>query len=500
MADNEPGLDGAIYRSEMQVIQARSFTKSERDTLMSLLTARVGDVFEEGDEPFFWSTRASNDRIDSYFTHMLPSSLQNYAKDADEGVQFQVSHNGSGSMFGGGGEVGFGRSLRGKFSGRTSGDPQTIIDFYTVPGLTCGNMTSDQFIKGARTGIYSDVSIGFMPGEFICDICGNDMLKRWTLDWDDPERCGHYLGMWYEIEGDKKGRKVQCTAGVDHARLNEVSVVYDGATPGAGILAVDIARMAVLTGELNLRDVEVLEQLYRVAIPRPSQIFVPGGTEGAMGKARGFATSDTTTDESKTPPGTEEVVQPTERGAADPAQTQNPSATRAQDDPQETVIAEDDDEEETEEEENERGDPMAALRAKYEGTAIRLGAETPIRTIEILADEVLRLRKDKKRLEKDAEDGRAFRESVLQELDASVVRAFGADGAEERKARHRRMVAGEGITEIRAMIADLEDTAKTRLGGGGRSTKEVLDDGTEREETNADKRRVRGRTEAHLVV
>jgi hypothetical protein len=193
-------------------------------------------------------------------------------------------------------------------------------------------------------------------------------------------------------------------------------------------------------------------------------------------------------------------VQPTERGAADPAQTQNPSATRAQDDPQETVIAEDDDEEETEEEENERGDPMAALRAKYEGTAIRLGAETPIRTIEILADEVLRLRKDKKRLEKDAEDGRAFRESVLQELDASVVRAFGADGAEERKARHRRMVAGEGITEIRAMIADLEDTAKTRLGGGGRSTKEVLDDGTEREETNADKRRVRGRTEAHLVV
>jgi hypothetical protein len=88
------------------------------DSLMQLAISRANDptVFDEV-EPFFFRTRASNSQLDSYFTRMASSSLANYVEDGKRGVQFQNSHNGHGGFLGGGGEVGFGRSLSAELVG-----------------------------------------------------------------------------------------------------------------------------------------------------------------------------------------------------------------------------------------------------------------------------------------------------------------------------------------------------------------------------------------------
>jgi hypothetical protein len=267
MAEKE--LDGTVYHSPVDVRVAKLGTK-ERDSLLELARERAPDpsIFDE-QEPFFFTTRASNDSVDSYWTWMDETSLQNYARDAsDPGVQFQVSHNGAGLF--GGGEVGFGRSLGGEVKNKGRNAKECLIDFYTIRGLACGNVTSDGFIDGARAGIYADVSIGFQPGEMICNICGHDFLKR-SFWGDSEDECNHWPGREYEIDGGKGKKTIRCILQVKNGRLHEVSLVYDGATPGAGIAAVDVARMAAANGDLAASDTAILENLYRVRIAPPAQ-------------------------------------------------------------------------------------------------------------------------------------------------------------------------------------------------------------------------------------
>ncbi len=478
MAEIEPGADTVMYRSSAPV-RVRSYTRTEREALESILHSRVDPSVFEGEgapDPFFFAVEASNGRIDSYFTRMAKSSLRNYADDAnDPGVQFQVSHNGASML--GGGEVGFGRSLQGKFQSRGE-NPATVIDFYTIPGLTCGNMTSDQFITGARAGIYSDVSVGFTPGAFICNICGGDMLKRWELDWDDPDRCSHYPGFTYEIEKTRgKTEKILCIADVEAAHLNEVSTVYDGATPGAGILAVDMGRIAASRGKLDPLDHQLLENIYRVRIDLPERVHALGGI---------------------TMPELNKIVPDSETATRTVAEAveENPSPASAEG--EETVVRLVGATATTEPVAPPEVQPMERLRRKYEGKLEIVGSD-PYRTIELLADMCLEQHGRIQGLEKDAEYGRQAHEEVLSELDVAVVRVFGADAAEEKKKKYRLMASVVDISGIRELISDLESKAGERF-QAGRLTKDVTESEGKVEETPADgSRRLRGKTPAHLV-
>lgn len=239
MSEQEQGVHA--FPAQIRVAQP-----SDRDALLALARQRASDptIFDEL-EPFFWPAIISNQRLDSYWTHMARSSLDNFARGAQEGVSFQNSHRWS--------ELPIGASLTGRVEELESGLVQVVSDFYTLMGLDLNGLSTDQFVRGVRSGVIKDVSIGFSGGTRICDLCRQNYM-----------RCSHWAGMIYETEENGVIRQVRATVTIENATLNEVSAVYDGATPGAVILK---ARAAATEGRLQPKEAEELEIMYRVALP-----------------------------------------------------------------------------------------------------------------------------------------------------------------------------------------------------------------------------------------
>ena len=499
MADNETGVDQPIYRSRAGV-RVTTLSDKQRQSLLELAreNAPDPDIFDEV-EPFFFTARASNTEVDAYFTYMDDSSLQNYVNDAtDPGVQFQNSHNGSGGFFGGGGEVGFGRSLSGKLTG-SKAKREALIDFYTIPGLVCGNMTSDQFIMGARSGVYKDVSIGFSPGRMMCNICGGDFLNGEGLAWDDPDRCFHWPGRKYEVETKSGTRMEVCTLRVEDAHLHEVSTVYDGATPGAGIAAVDQARIASANGRMSDAERTVLESLYHVRIAPPQRIYAvedQGGILVAKFTTTGNTTNLRLDDQDQETDDDEEttVVE---------SDLEDDSGTRAEDDEETTVIEDDDDEgdeDESDDDDEESTDRMLALRDKFKGTVVKINPKTdPHRSIEILGEAVVNLTAKNKRLVREAKFGKAYEESLLDDLDAACVRAFGAEGAKEAKKRYRKIAANLDPEDIEQLTADLNAQGDKRFKPGRQTREGIVEENSDDETAADDSRDHRGPTPAKLI-
>jgi hypothetical protein len=154
------------------------------DSLLSLLKARakVDDDLLEKHEPFFWTAIISTQEVDSYFTRMGRTTLKNYADDANSeaGVPFMNSHRTGGGFlfFSAPGELPMGRSLQGHFyAGQHQGAVRTEASFYTLSDIQLGQVRTDDFIAGVRSGIVKDVSVGFGGGRYVCSICGGDMLR-----------------------------------------------------------------------------------------------------------------------------------------------------------------------------------------------------------------------------------------------------------------------------------------------------------------------------------
>lgn len=225
--------DDLIYPYHAKVVAVRDMA-----AMLDMLKGKMHDPsMMDNMTPFFWSAEISNGNVDSYYTHMLPSTLTNFANDATAGVSFLNSHRHN--------ELPMGRSLRGVYEG-----DRVVADFYTMPGLNLNGVTTDDFITGIKTGLLSDVSVGFSGGSHFCDICRMDYRS-----WD----CPHVAGMKYDIQG---GGQVTATVSVDGARLSEVSAVFDGATPDATILK---ATRMIEAGELKPDAVRMLEARYRMS-------------------------------------------------------------------------------------------------------------------------------------------------------------------------------------------------------------------------------------------
>ena len=203
------------------------------------------------DGAFVREMEISSTRLDSYFTHMMASTLQNFAQEAKEGRSFLDSHDG--------GKLGLGYTFGGELA--IEGDNAlAVANFYTVPGIRFGGQHSfastDDFIKAVEARIVRDVSVGFHGGRWVCDICGGDYFRY--------SQCSHFAGVEYEQTGeDGVTKRTLATVGIHDAHLSEVSAVFDGATPGAMIRK---AQAGVRDGQLKGEALAFLEQRYRVPL------------------------------------------------------------------------------------------------------------------------------------------------------------------------------------------------------------------------------------------
>jgi hypothetical protein len=207
-------------------------------------------------DPFVFRAEISSDRLDAYFTRMHDSTLRNYAEDAARGVALLNSHRHT--------ELPLGYSLDGEY---VEGDtPAVRAAFYTVPGLQLGPVATDHLIRGIEAGIIRDMSVGFHGGEYACSVCQRSLF--------DGE-CRHIPGLSYEKrEGDSVIGSETAFAWIKGAHLSEVSVVYDGATPGAAILK---AEQEAGAGRLAPETARVLEARYRIKLPGTRHVY-PGIT------------------------------------------------------------------------------------------------------------------------------------------------------------------------------------------------------------------------------
>lgn len=227
-----------IFSYPAKVLSTRAL---DMPTMMDMLKSKVFDPSVlDGREPFFWPAEISNSLVDFYSTHMMPTTLQNYANESEIGISFMNSHRHD--------ELPMGRSLSGRLE--QAGDGQRVVsDFYTLPGITLNGVRTDDFIAGVRSGIIRDISVGFYGGQYWCDVCHQNYRSM---------NCSHIAGVEYEVQG---GGKVVCTVGIDGAHLAEVSAVYDGATPNATILK---AQRMVAENELKPEEIRFLESHYRM--------------------------------------------------------------------------------------------------------------------------------------------------------------------------------------------------------------------------------------------
>lgn len=339
-------------------------------------------------QPVFWPAEISNRRLDSYFTRMGISTLRNFAQGANDGVSFQNSHRWM--------ELPLGQSVEGTFV--EEGDAaRALAVFYTLPDLAINGVNTSQFVDAMRAGIVQDVSVGFYGGRFVCDICGRDMLR-------DIE-CRHWPGFEYDVKDGDLTRKVMATATVENALLSEVSAVYDGATPGAGVLK---AQREMDAGRLDRRQADLLEQRYRVRLVGQRQFG--GVTLGA----------DETT------------VILEEREAPPAAPAESPA-----------------------------GDIIASLRRTVDDARAILrrmgaGGESLLEDLEWAAGTMQELRLL-------AEDGRQYRQALVDETLAEGVRAMGKQFNADL---YRGLLVSATIPQLRRMRDDWRVMGDNQFAGG----------------------------------
>lgn len=361
----------------------------------------------EGEEPYFFSAEISNDRLDSHYTRMAQSSLKNYAAEAEAGVSFLYSHDPSELI---------GRSIGGRFVGaQGDGVAKVTADFFALPGLQLGTVSSDQVIRALKTSVLRDVSVGFYGGKLICSICGRDILR----DWD----CWHYPGFTYEVEGNGAVAEETCTADVEGAHLAETSGVYKGSTPGASIRAAVIvkAERDAEAGKIKPEARQLIEQRYRIHLPEKRPL-ITGKERDDVNEKR------------------ESAEQPTKPADA-PNEPQGQPQTPPADGDAETERS-----------------VVSFAREQYIAASFKEeDAPTSMRALVALAL-----------------DGTRYRESLIEEALAEGVRA---NGAEFKRDDYEKTLRGLPVGTIRVMRDDWARIAKEKFPGGRQTQDDAQEQG-----------------------
>lgn len=222
--------------------RVRSVTDADNAALVARISEQHG--LPAAASLYLWRAEISNDMLDSHFTHMAESTLNNYAADARAGVAFLKGHDWR--------ALPIGYSVDAAYD-ESDGKKRVVADFYTVRGLS----ETDDLILRMQSGILRDVSVGFHGGSMSCDLCKRDF-------WE----CPHFPGLKYEVKEGDTVRTQLATFTIEDARLSEVSGVFDGSTPGAMIL-----KAQERASDLSDSQRRILEQRYRVVLPAPTRAF-----------------------------------------------------------------------------------------------------------------------------------------------------------------------------------------------------------------------------------
>ena len=439
--------------------------------LMAVMPARVrmadgrvveppGDrAIDAGEGAFTFEAEISSTALDAYFTHMADSTLRNFARDAATGVALLDSHDGY--------KLGVGYSTGGRYEEEDS-EGRVVVSFYIVPGLRFGGShsfaSSDDYIRAIRSGVVRDVSVGFHGGRWICDLCGQHYFGQGSA-------CNHVAGWEYEIERDGRMTREVCTVAIHDARLSEVSLVYDGATPGAMILK---AEQEAAAGRLSPAMTRQLERQYRVRLPRAVATTVLGGGSAdwtiQIGDGRAVTGG-----------------QPAERGQG---VTMN---KRDNDEVEVTPVepqqpAEDAPEAEAPVVDEEARAMLEAIRQVTTRSAAPQGI-TLDAAVRWLNDQLVEVAGQRDaaqaeiaRLQPLADQGRAYREELINQAVAEGVRAMGEAFPEET---YRAMLVNAPLEHVRQVRDTFAAQAAERFPGGRQTRDAQREEKTERPDVPA---------------
>lgn len=175
------------------------------------------------DEVFAFSTKMVGDALlEDRAIKLHKTLLEVYRDDARKGVSFMLDHAWSGFQK----ALVYGRTFDAmlkKGDGSVEGETRALHgDTYIVRGKEKDGISTDSIIADIEDGTLFDVSIGFGFETAICSICGNNYYKY--------SECEHFRGREYD------GQLCYIIAKPPGC-LMELSGVFDGAYPTAGVLS-----------------------------------------------------------------------------------------------------------------------------------------------------------------------------------------------------------------------------------------------------------------------
>lgn len=340
----------------------------------------------------------STQALDSYGTRMSGGSMQHYWQDALAGVPLMDSHK-TGGWLSGPAEQPMGYSFWGELSGEAV-DETPLLDLLdeksrklsvsTVDkglmdtGLTVGcldymlrehypngpmKMGTEDAIRSIEGKTTRHISIGFgstLPDRltYVCGLCGLPVLSR---------DCDHV-----PLVRDKETGLLGF-AWVTNARMNEHSLVWRGATPGA---IVGKARFMAGQGRIDALSLDLLESVFQVRI-RPGAVSGPGVEFGREVDMTGIGKREEEVPEGEVP----EVEEPEEEAPEEEVSEEAPESEEVpeEDVPEPEEAPEEAPEEEAPEEESGDKEEEAALMARL--TALEESVSRVLERLEEASDE-----------------------------------------------------------------------------------------------------------------
>lgn len=404
----------------------------------------------DGRDIAFWTAEISSNALDYYFTRMHERSLQNYADQLNRGVSFQDSH-----------EIrknGWGQSIHGELirhqekQGDFPEDKVTVNGtFFTARDLSLGGQSTNDFIDAMRMGIWRDVSVGISCNDVECGICNEQVLSGMFGDGD----CLHVPGMQYEDR--------VAWAWINDGELNEVSQVYDGATPNAAIIK---AELLAAEGLLSPAEQFKVEQRYatRIRTERRFPSQTTGGWQSQRTKGTNVAVLKKLGDHTKSNLRFEKL----EAEDADAVVAKFDDGTEVTVGALIDFLAEHEAEGTFDAEEVENYTPEEQVLMDEAIADVKDIAREPALAMAKRLKE-LRLKESEltnkvQTFEKEASDGRQYRKDLVEETLACGVRAM---GDKFRADMYRAQLEKADIAFIKTVKEDFEATGDAKLRGSG---------------------------------
>jgi len=170
------------------------------------------------DQVYVFNAKLIGDKlIPERYQRVTPNFLRKMADDAKQGVSLMLDH--SWASFG---QLAlpYGRTFDASLQSEPDGELALYADHYMVRGQSLNGISTDDIISAVDAGTMFDTSVGFTITKLTCDLDGLDY-------WGGI--CPHWRGDTYDGQ--------VCTVSADDGSLMENSLVFDGAYPGAGVVA-----------------------------------------------------------------------------------------------------------------------------------------------------------------------------------------------------------------------------------------------------------------------